>query len=202
MDRITTADELRANAGPVNPLAEAKLLRALDVHATRFIALSPFLVLASADAAGADASPRGDAPGFVRVLSPTALLIPDRPGNRRLDSFQNLLKNPRIGLLFLVPGINETLRVNGTAQITTDAALLAPSAVNERTPERGLHVQIDEVFFHCGKALIRSDLWNADKHIPRSDFPTLGRIVADQTRMVDADAADRNLAESYTARLY
>ncbi len=200
--RLTTAEDLRAQAGPVAPLVAAKVLHTLDVHATRFIALSPFVVIASSGPGGADASPRGDAPGFVRVLGPATLLIPDRPGNRRLDSYLNLIDNPQIGLLFLVPGIDETLRVNGAAQITTDAGLLAPCAINGRVPLRGLVVRIGEVFFHCGKALIRSALWNADRHVPRTDFPSLGRIVADQTGIVDADTADRNLAESYTHRLY
>lgn len=193
---------LRAHAGPVNPLAVAKALPRIDPHIRRFIALSPFAVIATSGPDGADVSPRGDPPGFVRVLDDTTLLIPDRPGNRRMDSYANLIADSRIAVLFLVPGIDETVRVNGTARITTDAALLEPSVVNGRVPARGLVVSVEEAFFHCAKALIRSHLWDPARHVERRSFPTLGRIIAEQTGAVGAEEADRGLAESYANRLY
>ncbi|MBV9079433.1 MAG: pyridoxamine 5'-phosphate oxidase family protein [Methylobacteriaceae bacterium] len=195
--------ELRTLMGPVHPLAERKLLPRLDRYARDFIALSPFLVLASADRDGrADASPRGDGPGFVQVLDDATLLIPDRRGNNLADSFRNVLTSPGVGLIFLVPGVNETLRVNGRARLTTDPALLEPAAVDGKVPKAGLLVSVEEVYFHCGKALIRSKLWDAERQIPRSAFPSLGRIIADQTSVVTAEDAERTLDEGYRTRLY
>ena len=158
---IAEPAELRAHMGAVNPLAERKVLDRLDAHCRDFIALSPFLVLATADGEGrADASPRGDAPGFVEVVDERTLFIPDRRGNNRVDSFGNVLASPGVGLIFMVPGIAETLRVNGRATLTRDPDLLAPATVQERTPTLGLLVAVEEAFFHCGKALIRSKLWD------------------------------------------
>jgi PPOX class probable FMN-dependent enzyme len=201
--RIADCAQLRAHVGEVSLVAERKVLDRLDGFCRDFIALSPFLVLASADADGrADASPRGDAPGFVRVLDDKTLLIPDRRGNNRVDSFANILSAPGVGLVFMVPGIAETLRVNGRASATRDQALLAASTVQERTPATGLIVTIEEAFFHCGKALIRSKLWDPATQVERSSFPTLGRIVAEQTKAVDAAEAEANLEEAYRSRLY
>ena len=200
---VADARELRAVVGEVHLIAERKVLDRLDHFCRDFIALSPFLVLASSDSEGrADASPRGDGPGFVQVLDEKTLLIPDRRGNNRVDSFGNVLSSPGVGLVFFVPGINETLRVNGRARLTRDAALLEPTTVQEKTPKLGLLVEVDEAYFHCGKALIRSKLWAQDAQIERGSFPTLGRIVAEQTRAVDAAEADANLEEAYRTRLY
>lgn len=200
---VADARELRAVVGEVHLIAERKVLDRLDHFCRDFIALSPFLVLASSDSEGrADASPRGDGPGFVQVLDEKTLLIPDRRGNNRVDSFGNVLSSPGVGLVFFVPGINETLRVNGRARLTRDAALLEPTTVQEKTPKLGLLVEVDEAYFHCGKALIRSKLWAQDAQIERGSFPTLGRIVAEQTRAVDAAEADANLEEAYRMRLY
>jgi PPOX class probable FMN-dependent enzyme len=129
-------------------------------------------------------------------------LIPDRLGNNRVDTLGNLLARPGIGLIFFLPGINETLRVNGRARVATEPALLEPLAVNGKAPKSGILVSVDEVYFHCGKALIRSDLWNPEKHLARGDFPSLGRILADQIGGVDAAEAERQTAESYRNRLY
>jgi len=201
--RIGDPETLREHIGAVSPLATDKVLDRLDRFCRDFIALSPFLVLASCDSEGrADASPRGDAPGFVRVLDEKTLLIPDRRGNNRVDSFGNVLSAPGVGLVFMVPGIPETLRVNGKGQATRDAELLAASTVQERPPVTGLLVTVEEAFFHCGKALIRSKLWDPASQVPRASFPSLGRIIADQTKGVDADEADRNLEEAYRTRLY
>lgn len=201
--RISDAERLRAHIGTLHPLAERKVIDRLDRFCRDFIALSPFLVLATADASGrADASPRGDAPGFVAVLDDRTLLIPDRRGNNRVDSFGNVVSSPGVGLIFMVPGINETLRVNGRARVTSDPALLEPATVQERMPTTGLLVAVEEAFFHCGKALIRSKLWEPATKVERSRFPTLGQIIAEQTKAVDAAEADANLEEAYRTRLY
>lgn len=200
---VDDAAQLRSLLGEVHPLAEKKVLDRLDRFCRDFIALSPFLVLASADGEGrADASPRGDGPGFVQVLDDRTLLIPDRRGNNRVDSYSNVLSAPGVGLIFFVPGINETLRVNGRARMTTDATLLAPLAMQEKAPKLGLIVEVEEAYFHCGKALIRSKLWAPESQVERGSFPTLGRIVAEQTRAIDAAEADANVEEGYRTRLY
>ena len=181
-----------------------KQLPRLEKHSRAFIALSPFLVIASTGPSGlCDASPKGDAPGFVRVIDDETLLIPDRLGNNRVDTIGNLLSSPGVGLIFFVPGVNETLRVNGRARITTDPALLEPCTVQGKVPRSGILITAEEVYFHCGKALIRSDLWNPDKHVAQSDFPSLGRIIAEQIgdgRSIEE--SERYTAESYRTRLY
>jgi PPOX class probable FMN-dependent enzyme len=203
MDEIISHDNLRSHYGPVDSLAAVKGMTRLDKYCRDFIGLSPFLVLASADGAGGvDASPRGDAPGFVSVIDDQTLVIPDRPGNRRVDSFRNILEHPGIGLLFFVPGLPETVRVNGKARIVTDASLLAPLAAHGKAPIAGLLVAVEEVFFHCGKALIRSHLWDKEKQIPRTSFPSLGTIIADQTRAIAAAEADVFIEEAYQKKLY
>ncbi|MCJ2135397.1 pyridoxamine 5'-phosphate oxidase family protein [Methylobacterium sp. J-026] len=197
------ATELRAQFGDVGPLAARKVLDHLDAYARRFIALSPFVVVASADAAGnVDASPRGDAPGFAAVPDPRTLVIPDRRGNNRIDTFVNLLDSPGLGLIFLVPGINETLRVNGTAAMTRDPALLEPLAAEGKVPAAGLVVQVREAFFHCGKAMIRAGLWDPARHVARSTFPSLGRILAEQTAAAEVADAEASIAEAYQTWLY
>lgn len=200
---ILNFDALRSHIGRVSPLADGKVLPHLSHFARDFIALSPFLVLASMDGAGrADASPRGDAPGFVQVLDDATLLIPDRRGNNRVDSFGNVLDNPGVGLIFFVPGINETLRVNGRARIVTDADLLAPLTAQGKTPTTGLHVTVEEAFFHCAKALMRSKLWAAESQVERASFPSLGRIIAEQDSRISVDEAERSMEEAYRTRLY
>jgi PPOX class probable FMN-dependent enzyme len=195
--------EIREIYGEPMERAVKKQLPRLEKHSRAFIALSPFLVIASTDPDGrVDASPKGDAPGFVQVLDNQTLLIPDRVGNNRIDTISNLLECPGVGLIFFVPGLRETLRVNGRARITTDTALLEACAVNGKLPRSGILVAADEVYFHCGKALIRSDLWNPKKQIKPSDFPSLGRIITDQIGEGDAEAAERYTEESYRTRLY
>ena len=200
---MITTDELASRYGEPSDLVKRKVLGQLDRHCRNFIAASPFLVIASADAEGRiDASPRGDAPGFVAVLDARTLALPDRPGNKRLDTLRNLLANPRVGMIFFLPGMNETLRINGRAEISTDPALLARFAVNGKAPLSVMLVAVEEAFLHCAKALIRSDLWNPEKRIDRESFPTLGQMVADQIEGVDAEAADAAVQESYSKRLY
>jgi uncharacterized protein len=202
-DTVGNKAELRAQYGAPSDRAVRKQLAKLDAHCRDFIALSPFLVIATSGADGlADASPRGDAPGFVAVLDDKTLLIPDRPGNNRIDSLGNILDNPGVGLIFFVPGINETLRVNGHARITNDAALLAPLAVQGKPPRSGLLVEIKEAYLHCGKALIRSKLWDPASRIERNRYPSLGKIIADQTGGTDIAASERSIEEAYRDRLY
>ena len=203
MDTIENVEHLRESYGAPSERALKKQLNRLDKHCRDFIARSPFLVIASADPSGrCDASPKGDGPGFVQVIDDTTLLIPDRLGNNRVDTLANLLARPGIGLIFFVPGINETLRVNGKSLITTDPALLEPLAVNGKVPRSAILVTAEEIYFHCGKALIRSDLWNPDKQVRRSDFPSLGRILADQIGGISVEESERYTAESYKTRLY
>jgi PPOX class probable FMN-dependent enzyme len=201
VDMIEDAERLREAYGPPSERALKKELRRFDKHCRDFIARSPFLVIASSDRSGrCDASPKGDAPGFVEVIDDRTLLIPDRLGNNRIDTLGNLLARPGVGLIFFVPGINETLRVNGRARITSDLALLEPLAVNGKVPRSGILVSADEIYFHCGKALIRSDLWNPQKYIRRSDFPSLGEALTEQIGGVTVGEPDR--LERYKNRLY
>ncbi|WOH82095.1 pyridoxamine 5'-phosphate oxidase family protein [Bradyrhizobium sp. BEA-2-5] len=200
---VKSQEDLRSHFGQVSPLAEKKVLHHLDKFCRDFIALSPFLVLATSDCNGhADASPRGDAPGFVAVLDDKTLLIPDRRGNNRVDTFGNIIASPGIGLLFMVPGINETLRVNGRAEISQDAKLLAPLAVQNVVPIIGLKVLVEETYFHCGKALMRSKLWSPATQVERNNFPTLGRIIAEQTAAIEPEVAEKAMEEAYRTRLY
>lgn len=200
---ITCEADLREFYGQESELVRRKVLTRLDRHCRALIAASPFLVIGTSDAEGRqDVSPRGDPPGFVRVIDDQRLLIPDRPGNKRLDTLRNVLSNPQVGLLFFLPGMDETLRVNGRAEITTDPALLAPAAVDGRAPRSGLLVSVEEAFLHCAKAFLRSRLWDPGAQIDRKAFPSLGRMIADQVAEVDADAADAAIDESYRTRLY
>ncbi len=187
------------------PAARAvqKVLDHLDVHCRNFIALSPLCVLSSASADGqADASPRGDPPGFVKVLDEKTLLLPDRPGNNQVDSLQNIVENPCVGLLFFVPGMNETLRVKGTAEIVTDTELLEPLTVKRRAPLSGLRITVEEAFLHCGRALIRSRLWDPEVQIERTSYPTYGQVLADQIVGADAQEIDQSEDEANRDRLY
>jgi PPOX class probable FMN-dependent enzyme len=204
VDTIENPRQLRELYGMPSERAVKKQIDRLDHHCRAFIARAPFLVIASSDPSGrCDASPKGDAPGFVAVVDERSLLIPDRLGNNRTDTLGNLLARPGVGLIFFVPGINETLRVNGRASVTTDPALLTPLAVNGKMPRSGILVAVEEVYFHCGKALIRSDLWNPDKHVRRSDFPSMGRILAEQIGGgLSVEESERMTAEGYRTRLY
>ncbi len=200
---LTSEAELRTVYPEPNTRAEQKVLGHLDVHCRDFIALSPLCILSSVDADGrADTSPRGDPPGFVAVLDDQTLLIPDRPGNNQIDSLRNIAEHPRVGLLFLVPGMNETLRVSGTAEIVDDAGLLAPMAVGGKPPLSGLRVTVEEAFLHCGRALIRSRIWDPAVQIERSSYPTYGQVLADQIKGADAKEIDDSEDEANRRRLY
>lgn len=186
-DFIESEKALRALYGEPNPLALEKELDHLDRNCRRFVELSPFLCLATSGADGrADNSPRGDAPGFVEVEDEKTLLLPDRPGNNRIDSLANIVHRPDVGLLFFIPGFTETLRVNGRAKLTNAPDLLARFAVDGRLPRLVVRVTVDEAFLQCSKALIRSKLWTEDAKVDRKALPTLGRMIAD---VVDAKAS-------------
>ncbi len=188
---ITTEATLRGLHHAPMSRATDKVLAALDGHCRRMIELSPFCIISTQGPGGADVSPRGDPPGFVRALDDRTLLVPDRVGNNRLDALCNLLENPRIGLLFLVPGMNETLRINGFARITDDARILAASAIEGRAPKVGLVVAIEEAFLHCAKAFVRSKLWDGRQHIDRSLLPSFPEMLLDHVRGLTPSENDR-----------
>jgi len=200
---LTNQSELRSVYREPRPRAAQKVLDHLDVHCRNFIEMSPFCVLSTTGTNGrADASPRGDPPGFVKVIDERTLLIPDRPGNNQVDSLQNIINHPVVGLLFFVPGMNETLRVCGTAEIVSDEELLAPLSVGSRVPLSGLRITVKDAFLHCGRALIRSRLWDADVRIDRSSYPTYGQVLADQIAGADATAIDADENEANRNQLY
>ena len=194
-------DELYKQPGK---LVLDKVLDHVEKHGRAFIGLSPFCVVSSSGPDGAvDVSPRGGAPGFVHVSEDgRTLYLPDRPGNNRVDSLNNLRSNPKVGLLFFVPGVLETLRVNGRAVFTTDPATLQAMTANDRLPKSALEVTVEEVFFHCGKALKRSALWDPARHARPGEIPSLGRILASQTRKIEAEEAETRIAHAYEAHLY
>lgn len=203
MAQIGDISELTSFYGAPTALAAQKDLDHLDPHARDFIGRSPFLVLSTADAHGwPDASPRGDAPGFVVVEGERTLLIPDRPGNNRVDSFHNLVTNPKVGLLFFVPGHPHSLRVNGTARLLTDAELCKRFSVQGKPARAILEVTAQQVFFHCGKSLIRSRLWDPAKWPDRTGLAGLGAALADQIKTIDTATAEAMVAESIEKRLY
>jgi len=203
MAQIETATELRSLYGEATILAQKKNLDHIDGHARAFIERSPFVVLSTADAAGwPDSSPRGDPPGFLTVEGPHTLLLPDRPGNKRADSFNNVISNPKVGLLFLVPGHSHSLRVNGTARLLSDEGLCKRFAVQGKAALAVLEVTALEVFFHCGKSLIRSRLWEPTQWPDRTGLASLGSALADQIGTVDRVSAEKMVAESIEKRLY
>ena len=174
---------LEALYGVVNDVSALKEITYLHPHYAAFIKASPFAVLATAGPHGLDASPRGDPPGFIEIVDDKTLLLADRRGNNRIDSLRNIIDDPHVALLFLVPGIGETLRVNGTAEISVDPELIARLTVGDKAPRTVLVVHIESVFFQCSRALIRSELWNSERHVPRSALPTTGEISAATSSM-------------------
>ncbi len=199
---IADEAELRAIIGDPAETVLLKLTDHLNDLTRQFIERSPFVCVATvAPDGGLDVSPKGDGPGFVRILDERTLLVPDRPGNRIADSLRNLLADPRIALLFLIPGVGDTFRVNGRAVITDDTDLLAPSTVEGKPPKLGLLVSIEEAYTHCPKAMIRSDLWNSERHIDRSVLPSSGAILRSLSNPeFDAELYDRERAERYARR--
>ncbi|HEY1090721.1 MAG TPA: pyridoxamine 5'-phosphate oxidase family protein [Burkholderiaceae bacterium] len=195
--------QLRALIGSPAELTCAKISQRLNAMTKVFIERSPFVCLATSDAAGnCDLSPRGDPAGFVRILDDRTLLLPERPGNRLADSLRNMLANPHIGLLFVVPGVTDTFRVNGRATLTTDADLLAPCAVEGKVPVLGILVDIDEAYTQCSKAFLRSQLWDPACFVDPASMPTGGQIHrAIQGEQFDAEQYDSERAERYGRRV-
>jgi hypothetical protein len=199
---ILSRDELRSLYAEPQPRAVKKEIPALDRHCRDFIALSPFVVLATADAVGRmDASPRGGTPGFVKVDATGALLIPDAPGNNRLDSLENILATGQAGLLFLIPGFDETLRVNGRAALSRHAAAIALCTDERRTPKLVIRVTVQAAYLHCAKAFMRSRLWQADAQVERSRLPTTGQMISEQTGIVVAPESQEAMALRYAPDL-
>ena len=201
---IESAEDLRSLYGEPSELAVNKSLDHLDRHCRRFIELSPFVLLASAGADGrVDCSPRGDPAGFVAILDERTVLLPDRRGNNRTDSLTNVLENPHVGMLFLIPGANETLRLNGRATLTTDPVHLEPLAIKGRAPRSGLLVEVEEVFLQCTKALVRARLWADESRVDRKTaLPSFGQMLADHAGLTDGEAIDRRLREKRSESLY
>lgn len=205
---VSDEASLRSMFHDVTTLATLKCLPSLDDHAQRFIELSPFLCLGTQNADGAaDVSPRGDPAGFVKILDATTLAIPDRPGNNRLDSQVNILTNSHVGLLFIIPGFDDTLRVNGRATLTTDPRILADLEVKGRAPKLAIVVEVKEVFLHCAKAFRRSHLWDAARFRDRSELPSLSKMILDQTTGApevadDMRQIDEDLEAEYANTLY
>lgn len=200
---IHTESQLRALIGEPAPLTCAKISDRLNVKTRIFIERSPFICIATSDMAGnCDTSPRGDPAGFVRILDDRTLLIPERPGNRIADSLRNMLANPHVGVLFFVPGVTDTFRVNGRATLTVDAELLAPSTVEGKSPLLGILVDIEEAYTQCSKAFLRSRFWDPQLHVNPTTIPTGGEIHrAIQGEQFDAKQYDAERAERYRRRV-
>jgi PPOX class probable FMN-dependent enzyme len=205
---ITDEESLRSLFHATHPLAAQKCLPALDKHAQEFIRRSPFICVGTQSAEGkADVSPRGDPVGFVKILDQNTLAIPDRPGNNRLDTLVNILANPSVGLLFIIPGFDDTLRVNGQASLVTDPDILETMSVEGRVPKLAILLRVREVFMHCAKAFRRSHLWEPEHFQDRNEMPSLAKIVLDQTTGAPSDEAemrklDDELEDDYKKTMY
>jgi PPOX class probable FMN-dependent enzyme len=205
---ITDEQSLRSLFHATHALAIQKMQGSLDKHAQAFIRRSPFLCIGTQNLDGrADVSPRGDPVGFVKILDQHTLAIPDRPGNNRLDTLVNILANPNVGLIFIIPGFDDTLRVNGQASLVNDPELLEGMSINDRVPKLAIVVKVNEVFLHCAKAFRRSQLWNPDHFQDRGEMPSLSKIILDQTTGAPSDddemrKIDDELEEEYKQTLY
>lgn len=202
---VNTEDELRLLVGQPSELVKNKTIPFLDHHCIDFISKSPFLVMSTCDGNGnCDVSPRGDAKGFVLVLNEKQLIIPERMGNRRIDSLRNILSNPNIGLIFFIPGLGETLRINGRATIIKDEHLLKNLAVGEKIPQLGIGIDVEECFIHCAKAFRRSQIWEPYTWMEKSLLPSASEILFEHAKLPNTSMADiqKGLEDSYRNRLY
>ncbi|MGG2398375.1 pyridoxamine 5'-phosphate oxidase family protein [Pseudomonas sp. SH1-B] len=202
MTTITTLDELQALYGESHERSRRKELPQLIEPYRALIQASPFVVLASAGPDGLDCSPRGDAPGFVHILDDHTLLLPDRPGNNRIDSLRNIVQNPQVALLFLIPGVGESLRVNGRAEICLDPALLELGRAQDKLPRSALRIHIDSCYFQCSKAAVRSGLWDAARQVERGSLPSAGDIFRSIYQEFDVEAYERDLQQRLRTSLY
>ena len=198
---ISAEDALRSTLGEPSDVVKAKVSDRLNPLTRQFVERSPFLCLATSGADGScDVSPRGDPPGFVKVLDERTLLLPDRPGNRLADSHRNVLENPHVALLFVVPGVTDTFRVNGRASIVDDPELLEQCAVEGKVPKLGMLIEVEEAYTHCSKAFLRSQLWDPDRYVDRSELPTPGALLKSVGAEVDPAVYDAERAERYERR--
>jgi PPOX class probable FMN-dependent enzyme len=200
--RITSLAELEALYGQPSGAAVAKEIDHLNGPYRAFLEKAPFVAIASAGSEGLDCTPRGDPAGFVRVVDDRTILIPDRRGNNRIDTLRNIVETGRIGLLFLIPGVGETLRINGRAHITTDPALCATFEMQRQVPKSLIVVEIDKVYFQCTKALVRSKLWDPASQIKRTELPSVGELVAATMKGADAAEYDRIYPERIKQTIY
>jgi PPOX class probable FMN-dependent enzyme len=202
MSIIRTQEELRTLYAAPTPRVLRKEVHAIDRHIERFIALSPFLVVASGDdQLHLDASPRGGAPGFVQVQDAQTLLIPDAPGNNRLDTLQNILATSQVALLFFIPGVDEMLRIHGTAILRTDPDLLERFAKESRPPKLVIEVKVRGAYMHCAKAMMRSRLWSADSQVDRAQLPSMGEIIKDHAQLEGPVESQEEMLRRYAADL-
>jgi PPOX class probable FMN-dependent enzyme len=200
---LTTVEQLEAHYGRPQGPAVVKEIDLIDANYRKLIAASPFVAIATSGPDGLDCSPKGDSAGFVHVLDDRTLAIPDRPGNNRIDGFHNIVRDPRIALLFLIPGVGETLRVNGRAAISIDPDLLQRFAVNGKLPRSVLLVHVETAFYHCAKAIVRSKLWDEASKVDRKSLPTTGAILAELSHgELGGENYDRKLPELIKAGLY
>jgi uncharacterized protein len=202
---VGSNEELRELMGEPSELARKKVIHFIDEHCKEFISKSPFLALSTSDENGfCDVSPRGDEKGFVLVLDDRYLVIPERTGNKRVDSLNNIIRNPQVGLLFLVPGLIETLRINGKASIIKDEDVLERLSVRGKRPTVGIAVEVEECFLQCGKALKRSNLWESDFWLPKEQLPSGAKILADHAKLpgIDEKVMKERLEEGYRNRMY
>jgi PPOX class probable FMN-dependent enzyme len=203
-DVLTSIDQVREVIDGIHPAQRLKVLDHVDDHCRVWIERSPFIVISTADGEGnLDASPKGDPAGFVKVVDPKTLAIPDRPGNHRFDGFQNIFETGRIGIVFLVPNRNEVVRVNGSAQIIRDLAIRETLAINGRVPDFAILVSVQEAFYHCGKSIIRSKLWQPDQAAPTDGLPTYAEALHEQANSgLTFDEIDARLKHNDANRLY
>jgi uncharacterized protein len=199
---ITTLEQLSAIYGPVKEVPRAKEIPYLNEDYAAFVKASPFILLSTVGVEGTDCSPKGDAPGFVQIIDRKTLAIPDRPGNNRIDNLKNIISDGRISLLFMIPGVGETLRVNGRATITADDAMLQRFTVQGKLPRTVILVTIEAAYVHCAKAIVRSKLWDPEQHVERSTLPSLGQMMKNILDGFDGEAYDRELPERMKATLY
>jgi len=201
--RVTSTEQLESIYGDPPPTSLLKEIDYISEHYRAFIEKAPFVTVATCGPQGLDCSPRGDPPGFVRVADEKTLMIPDRRGNNRIDSMRNLVRDPRISLLFLIPGINETLRINGRAEIVIDPDMCASFAMQGKLPRSVLVVTVERIYFQCQKALVRSRLWDVEAQIPRSELPSTGKILeALSENAIDGEEYDRNYPDRLKKTIY
>lgn len=199
---ISSLTELEETYGPANPASLVKEIGYISDHYRAFIEKSPFVVLATVGPDGVDCSPRGDPPGFARVLDEHTVAIPDRRGNNRIDNLRNLVVDPRASLLFLIPGIGETIRINGRGYIVTEPELRASFEMQGKVPATVILVKVDTIYFQCPKALVRSKLWQAESQIVRSELPTTGQIISTLSQEFDGDEYDCNYPKRLKETIY